>query len=107
MDYKVIFKTVKDITDGDESSRLVFYKIDPAELPWYRRPFNVWKGLFRAYNYVPGLAYWFDPSEYRRFILPLKTLGDVLTFKEEQISKSRRHKEALKDAWKEVEDENG
>ena len=81
---KVIFKT-KPLTIKSEY-RHVYYKIEPSELPWFKRTFcNPWRLMFHSYRCYVGTNELFSSDDYREEIKPLKTFGEVSNYLQSQL----------------------
>ena len=86
-DYKIQTKLGPTHRNSD-GYKEIFYRILPSELPWWKRWFfNPWRKFFICYGYSPTFGTLFTIGEYNRYIVPLKTFGDVCDFHERERAK--------------------
>jgi len=79
--------------------RFYWYRIVPSELPFFRRIFgNPWYCVYTFSKYADTRhyhSYLFSIGEYYKYIEPLKTYGDALSFIEEQYGKAEAYREEM------------
>lgn len=75
--------------DIESEKRYLLYRIDPSELPWWKRVFrNPWRKVFRSYSVVSEsdkcvndcLCFLFKPNEARDVVDKCGTYGELIEF---------------------------
>lgn len=96
---KVIFKISKLGFDSD--FRLVYYKIEPSELSWFKRTFcNPWRTMFHAYKYYySGHSDLFDAETYKNEVRCLSTFGEVCDYLNRQLCLEKKREVEQEQEW--------
>ena len=86
------------LTTSDDL-RYYWYRIVPSELPFFQRIFrNPWYCAYKFSEYsLSGnyRCYAFSVDDYYKYIEPLRTYGDAVSFISEQYDKVEAHKKEM------------
>ena len=77
-DLKVEYKTERiQIGDTYTQNRHCFWRIQPSELPWWKRPFNRWKPIHVYLKTFTELSTICNPWEFSEVKNNCKTVEDI------------------------------
>lgn len=97
---KVRIKTIR--FDFDDDFRFVYYVLDSPS--FFKRFFSK-KGLLKkAYKLTPGMAYFFNPNEYKEVKNEVKTYGDAKKWNRKQTDIDRNNRVYRTDEWNDYGD---